>query len=198
MVPSFGSCFTMACKHHLHHHPWTKACAPCLATARKPAHMVSGQNGSTQATKWAANPGMTPYCGHWCTMSFHPLQAMGFACCMCECPCSCGVDPSNIGFSSEKGVETTDRLRVCVHSDPIFWELLHHGMQPPLTSPSTQECMCSFPSYLTEARTHGFWAQWLYPGHQVGCQPWDDPMLWALVHHVIPPTSSHGFYMLHV
>ena len=146
VIPSFGNCSTMACNHHLHHHPHKNACAPCLATSRKPAHLVSGHNGYTQATKWAANPGMTPCCGHWCTMSFHPLQALGFACCMCECPCSCGVDPSNIGFSSETGLETMDRLTVCVHSGPIFWELLHHGMQTPLTSPSMEESMCSLPS----------------------------------------------------
>ena len=171
MIPSFGNCSTMACEHHLHHYPHKNACAPCLATARKPAHMVSGHNSSTQATNWAANPGMTPYCGPWFIMSSHPLQAMGLGCCMCECQCSCGVDPSNIGFSSEKGVETVDRRTVCVPSDPIFWELLQHGMKTALASPSMDECMCSLPSYRTEARTHGFRAQRLYPGHKVGCQP---------------------------
>ena len=91
-----------------------------------------------------------------------------------------------------------DRLTVCVHSGPIFWDLLQHGMQTPLTSPSMEESMCSLPSYLTGARTHGLRAKRLYPGHKVGPQPLGDPMWWALVHHVIPPTPSHGFRVVHV
>jgi hypothetical protein len=35
-------------------------------------------------------------------------------------------------------------------------------------------------------------------GLKVGPQPLGDPMLWELVHHVIPPTPSHGFRVLHV
>jgi hypothetical protein len=91
-----------------------------------------------------------------------------------------------------------DRLTVCVHSGPIFWDLLEHGMQTPVTSPSMEESMCSLPSYLTGARTHGLRANRLHPGHKVGSQPLGDPMLWELVLHVIQPTPSHGFRVLHV
>ena len=57
---------------------------------------------------------------------------------------------------------------------------------------------CSLPSYLTGARTHGLHANRLYPGLKVGPRPLGDPMLLELVHHVIPPTPSHGFRVLHV